>query len=195
MMDLKIFIIILEILLCTLNGISQNQDNPIERNGFVIGFSLGSGLIHISDSNTDAPFEVSNGVFSFPNLKVGWMLNSKTAILASYQGAMYEKNGKDRSFDAILPSLQYWASNRWWLNMGLGLAMDTPAFYEKDIENEDWNFGGALSVGTGIELKQTRNYALDLSSSLLLGGVKTNEGENGQRGGVVFSITLGFNWY
>lgn len=195
MKNIKLVLIIIKILVSVVTATSQNTDNQIERKGFVIGFNVGSGFINISDDYGDVPFETTQGVFSFPNLKLGWMLNERTALLASFQGAMYEKDGKDRSFDAILPTVQYWTSDRWWLSLGMGLAVDMPALYEDDIKNENWNFGGALSIGSGIELLQKQNYALDISSSVLLGGVKVNDVVSGHRGGAVFSVTLGFTWY
>ncbi|MFK7972903.1 MAG: hypothetical protein AB8F95_21205 [Bacteroidia bacterium] len=172
---------------------SQNETNPIERKGFVIGFGVGAGVISISDSDQAEPFSEAQGGGSFPNLKLGWMVNDRLAILGMYSGMIYEYEGKDRSFDAFMPSIQYWIKDRWWVNAGAGVAMDFPAFYEDNIKDEDWNFGGAVAFSTGYELVQKKKFALDLHTQLQMGW--TNLSDDKERDAVVFSIGLGFNWY
>jgi len=83
--------------------------------------------------------------------------------------------------------------DRWWINAGAGLAMDFPAFYEDNIEDEDWNFGGAVSFSTGYELVQKKKFALDLQTQLQMGW--SNLENDKDRDVVVLSIGLGFNWY
>lgn len=178
---------------CTLLTYGQNETSQIERKGFVIGFGLGGGVISISDSDQEVPFDEAQFGGSFPNLKVGWMVNDRLAILGMYAGMGYEYEGKDRTFDAFMPSVQYWVRDRWWVNAGAGLAMDFPAFYEDNIEDEDWNFGGAVSLSTGYELIQKKKFALDLQTQLQMGW--SNLGNDKDRDVVVFSIGLGFNWY
>lgn len=187
-------LIMLILSICTLNLFGQQINDGVERNGFVIGFGIGGGVISISDSNQEVPFDKAQGGISFPNLKVGWMVNDRTAVLATFQGLIYEHQGKDRSFDAIVPSVQYWIKDRLWVNGGIGLAMDYPAFYEGgDHRNEDWNFGCAVTGSAGYEIVQRKNYALDIQTKLQLGRVFLDNDE--YRDGVVFSVGLGFNWY
>ncbi|MDF1695780.1 MAG: hypothetical protein P1U56_08120 [Saprospiraceae bacterium] len=184
------------ILLCsTLSLVGQETNQSFERKGFVIGFNVGGGVSSISDSHGEVPFDEVQGGISLPNLKIGWMLNERAALLASFPGILYEEEDKDRSFDAIIPSLQYWLIDNWWINGGVGLAMDIPALYESDLENKDWHFGGAISIGTGIELIQKKNFSLDISSNLLLGRVNIDDGESQHRDGAVFTVGIGFNWY
>lgn len=179
---------------CTLFAYGQNETtSTIKRKGFVFGFGIGGGVISISDSDQEVPFDEAQGGGSFPNLKLGWMVNDRLAILGMYAGMGYEYQGKDRSFDAFMPSVQYWVKDGWWVNAGVGLAMDFPAFYEDNIEEEDWNFGGAVAFSTGYELVQKKNFALDLQTQLLMGTTYLDDDK--ERDAVVFSIGLGFNWY
>ena len=172
----------------------QNNGYTIERKGFVFGFGIGGGVISIADSNDEVPFDEAQFGISLPNLKFGWMLNDYLAILATFPGMIYDYEGKDRSFEAFIPSVQYWVNDRWWINGGIGLAMDFPALYEvDDLKNEDWNFGGAVALSTGFELVQNKRYALDLQTKLQMGRVHLDNDEH--RDGVSFSIGLGFNWY
>jgi hypothetical protein len=178
---------------CTLLSYGQKETSQIEREGFVIGFGVGGGVISISDSGQEVPFDEAQGGGSFPNLKLGWMVNDRLAILAMYSGMGYEDEDKDRSFDALMPSVQYWLQDRWWVNAGAGLAMDFPAFYEDDIEDEDWNFGGAVAFSTGYELVQKKNFALDLQTQLQMGWTNLDNDKN--RDVVLLSIGIGFTWY
>jgi hypothetical protein len=186
-------LLILFITLWTFSLFGQETNSMIERQGFVIGFGIGGGVISISDSDQEVPFDEAQGGGSFPNLKVGWMVNDRLAILGMYAGMSYEYEGKDRSFDAFMPSVQYWVKDRWWVNAGAGLAMDFPAFYEDNIKDEDWNFGGAVAFSTGYELVQKKSFALDLQTQLQMGWTNLDNDKN--REAVVLSIGLGFNWY
>ncbi|WP_323757100.1 hypothetical protein [Roseivirga sp.] len=186
-------ILIIIFTFCALLSYGQNETNPLERKGFVIGFGVGGGAISISDSDQAVPFDESQAGGSFPNLKVGWMVNDRLAILGAYAGMGYEYEGKDRSFDALMPSVQYWVKDKWWINAGAGLAMDFPAFYEDNIEDEDWNFGGAVAFSTGYELIQKKRFVLDLQTQLQMGWA--NLSDNKDREVVMLSFGVGFNWY
>ncbi len=187
-------LIIIILTCCTITAFSQDVDKPIQRKGFVFGVGLGGGVISISDSNQEVPFDEAQGGISLPNLKLGWMVNDRLAILATFPGLIYDYEGKDRSFEAFIPSVQYWVKDRWWVNGGIGLAMDMPAFYEvDDFKDEDFNFGCAVAVSTGYEIVQNKNFALDIQSKLHLGRAFLDNDQH--RDGVAFTIGIGFTWY
>lgn len=50
------------------------------------------------------------------------------------------------------------------MTAGAGIAMDFPAIYEGNIKDEDWNFGGAVTLSTGYELVRKKHFAIDLQS-------------------------------
>ena len=110
------------------------QDNQIEpnRKGFVIGVSAGAGYLSIEGDAAPSTFEDSD--ISLPNLKIGWMLNPNTALLLSMPGMAYKAQGVDRSFEGLVPTVQHWVRPNWWINGGVGLGLDTPAFYEDDVK-------------------------------------------------------------
>ena len=179
---------------CTLLSYGQNETNQIERKGFVIGFGIGGGVISISDSDQEVPFDEAQVGGTFPNLKLGWMVNDRLAILGMYSGMGYEYEDKDRRFDAFMPSVQYWVKDRWWIHGGAGLAIDAPALYDiKDNVNDDWNTGIAAMVSTGYEVYRKNKFALNVQSKLLVGGVKLNN--NIDREAVQFSLGIGFSWF
>ncbi|MEL6924596.1 MAG: hypothetical protein AAFO94_11155, partial [Bacteroidota bacterium] len=183
-------LIVLIICICSLSVAAQETQSNIERKGFVIGLSLGGSAISISESISDANFDDAQGGLSLPNLKFGWMLNERLALMATFPGMIYEYEGTDRSFDAFVPSLQYWMGNRWWINGGVGLAMDFPALYEVDnVRDEEWNFGCAVAISTGYELVQRGKFALDLQTKLYLGRVSL--GDKQYRDAAIFSVGVG----
>ncbi|MCG8330472.1 MAG: hypothetical protein MI974_22425 [Chitinophagales bacterium] len=188
-------LLILVLTICTFTVFGQNVENTgIQRKGFVIGLGIGGGVVSISDSNQEVPFDEAQGGISLPNLKLGWMVNERMAILATFPGMTYEYEGKDRSFDAFIPTIQYWVKDRWWINGGIGLAMDFPAFYEvDDVEEEDWNLGCAVAASTGYEIFQKEKFAIDLQTRLQLGRAFLDNDE--YRDGVVFTVGVGFTWY
>jgi hypothetical protein len=172
--------------------LAQAPTGGVERKGFVVGLSIGGGVISLADSDQEVAFEEVEGGLSLPNLKLGWMLNDRTALLASFTGMIYEYEGQDRSFDAFLPSVQYWIQDRFWINGGVGLAVDGPALYE-ELEGADWNFGCAVAASAGFELVQRRNFTIDLQSQIQLGRVFLDNDRH--RDAAAFTIGLGFNWY
>jgi len=171
----------------------QNEINQTEIKGFNIGFGIGVGVISISDSDQEIPYEEAQGGSSFPNFKLGWMVNVRLAILGLYSGMSNKYEKKGRSFDALMSSVQYRIKDRWWINADAGLAMDFPAIYVDTNKDKDWIFGGAVAFSTGDELVQEIDFALDFQTQLQM--VWTNWDNNKDGYAVVFSIGLGFNWF
>jgi len=186
-------VLMIALTFCALTVFGQQlTDNSIERKGFVFSIGASAGVVSISDSDQEVAFEKVQGGINLPNLKLGWMLNERLAILGTFPGVIYELEGKDRSFSAFIPSVQYWFKDKWWVNGGIGLAVDGPALYEK-LDGEDWNFGCAVTASTGYEIVQKKRYALDIQTQLHL--AQTFLDGNGHRDGVAFTVGIGFNWY
>lgn len=185
---------ILAITLGAFSASAQEADTKVRRDGFVIGFGVGVGAGSISESNQEVPFDEGQFVFTLPNLKLGWMVNERLAILGTFHGMIYDFDGKDRSFEAFTPSVQYWVKDHFWINGGVGLSVDMPALYEfDDLSSEDWNFGCAVSASAGYEFYQNDNYTIDLHTKLYLGRVFLDNDQ--YRDGVALSVGVGFNWY
>jgi hypothetical protein len=187
----SVFCLFLIIFFNTLNA--QNQNN-FERKGFIFGTALGLSSLSLKFPNKPTQSETS---LSFPNFKIGAMISPKTALILYLPGSIYtyknEGRERDRGFEAITPSLQYWFKDRFWVLAGAGLGMDAPAFY--DIKNETerkFYFGGSALAGTGYEVYRKGKFALDLQARLHYGTAKFPEGT---RSGLAFNLMIGFNWY
>ena len=173
---------------------NSNTQKSFDRDGFMFEFGLGGGIISIEDSAGLQSFEDTQGAGTFPELKFGYMLNNRLAVTVSAPGMIYMVNDNDRHFGGIIPSVQYWVKDRWWIHGGAGLAIDSPALYDiEDTVNDDWNTGVAVMISSGYELFRKGKFALNVQSKLLLGGVKLNN--NIDRDVVQFSVGIGFSWF
>ncbi len=164
---------------------------PVERKGFVIGIGLGAGALSLcTNDTTEIAFSTT-----LPNIKVGYMLNNRLALLALLPGANYKYNGKDRGFEGVIIAGQYWLKENWWVLGGAGLTFDAPAFYTvKDPKTAGFYTGfPAFTFATGYEIWHKGRFALDLQYRIFLG--KSNLPNNGQREGVSNMCIVGFNWY
>tara|TARA_R110000868_G_scaffold67735_3_gene200724 strand:+ start:222 stop:878 length:657 start_codon:yes stop_codon:yes gene_type:complete len=173
---------------------NSNTLNSFNRDGFMFEFGLGGGIISIEDSAGTQSFDDTQGGGTFPELKFGYMLNNRLAVTVSAPGMIYTLNDNDRHFGGIIPSVQYWVKDRWWIHGGAGLALDGPALYDiEDNINDDWNTGLAVMASTGYEVYRKNKFALNVQSKLLLGGVKLDN--NNDREVVQFSLGIGFSWF
>lgn len=175
--------------------ITFSQSNPdTKRDGLIFEFGLGGGVISIEDSQGIQTFDKAQGGISFPELKLGYMLNDNLAIALALPGMIYNFQDNDRHFGSFIPSLQYWVKDRWWIHGGVGLAIDSPALYDiKDNINDDWNYGTAVMASTGYEVYKKKNFALNIQSKLVLGRAFLKG--DAHRDAVSFNIGLGFNWF
>ena len=172
---------------------STDSETTTQRKGFIFEFTVGGGIISLEDSAGIQTFDESQGTFVFPDLKFGHMLNENLAITLSMPGNIYEFQDNDRHFGGLIPSLQYWVKERWWIHGGIGLAIDSPALYDiKDNVNDDFNFGCAVMASTGYEIYKKKNFALNVQSKLVLGRAFLDG--DAHRDAVIFNVGLGFSW-
>ena len=173
---------------------NANAKNSFIREGFMFEFGLGGGIISIEDVAGLQSFDDAQGAGTFPELKFGYMLNNRLSVTVSAPGMIYTLNDYDRHFGGIIPAVQYWIKDRWWIHGGAGLAIDSPALYDiEDNVNDDWNTGIAVMVSTGYEVYRKNKFALNVQSKVLLGGVKLDN--NIDRDAVQFSLGIGFSWF
>lgn len=136
------------------------------------------------------------------DLKVGYMLNPKLAILLMSNVSIYNYSGfgrnRKRDFGVLAPSLQYWLKDKLWLIGGIGIGGDNPVFW--DIQNPETDpletkyFSGFGIVGTvGYELfKSNKNFTIDIKGKVMYRNVNLQEGNTT---GISYGILIGFNFY
>jgi len=187
----KLIFVLLAITTTCSFGQTSLYKQPIEKNGFIFGLGLGAGVLSL---NTNDTLNVSFST-TLPNIKVGYMVTKRLAILAFLPGANYKYNGKDRGFEGLILAGQYWIKDKWWVLGGTGLTFDAPAFYTvKDPTTAGFYTGiPAFSFATGYEVWQKGRFALDLQYRIFVG--QSMLPGNGRREGISNMFVVGFNWY
>lgn len=175
-----------------LSSQAQNMENP--RKGFYFGAATGIGFLSLRPPNGSTQHESG---LSLPNLKFGYLLNPRLGIGLTLPGSLYTYTGegrkRSRGFEGMVPSVQFWLKNRWWLSSGIGVGLDAPAFY--DIQNPDerkFYFGTAAIFGTGYEVFRKNNFSIDLQARLHLGSIDL---PTGNQKGNSLNFLIGINWY
>ena len=185
---------ILSLLFCVVLQAQNPGPTRFARTGIVVGVAMGASSIQQSATSFSAEQQLG---LTFPNIKLGTMISSRTALLLYLPGTVYTYNKegrkRDRGFEGIVPSVQFWATDRFWLLGGAGLGMDAPAFYDiKDKTERKFYFGTAALAGLGYEIWRKKRFAVDIQGRVHYGRIKfpTERHE-----GLAFSLLLGFNIY
>ncbi len=164
---------------------TAQQEAPI-RKGFTLGGSAGVGVLHFTDGATD---NQTSGNISLPNMKIGWFLTPRTALYLNTTSQIYETNGRDRSFEGYIPTIQYYTGSKWWVSGGFGPSLDTRAFYESKSKSAATHWGKGVLLSTGYEFKQRAKWALDLQARLYMASINIGEGQHLE--GTSFTIAVG----
>ena len=181
---LTLFVVILMI---TTTTFAQSK-KELTRKGFVFGVGMGGG-VHLVDG-------VAHGRFTTPNIKIGAMLNPKLAILLMAPSGTYKLNGEDRAFEGVIPSAQYWLTDRFYVNAGVGLAIETTPFYKVNYSEgtPEFNTGIGLTSSIGYELVQwSTNKTLDAQLRVLYGNIEFDNQSNTEN--LAIDLVIGFNLY
>lgn len=173
------------------------QDSaPVERDRFLFGVAIGAGYVDTDVEGADHHTEFSPSI----GWKIGWIINRTLAAQIIFPSTFFTYDGNPdaprrrlRGFEGIVPTIQYWPGERFWVSGGIGLGSDTPVFF--DVRGEDegkyyFGVGGALSVG--YELWQRNNRTIDVQTRLRYGTADVPEG---RRSTSSVDILVGINWY
>ena len=176
------------------SAIAQQPEIRATHGRLFLGASFGISSINLSGGTLAASTQTT---LSLPNLKIGRRVTNNFVVLLHLPGSIYSYTGtgrkRDRGFEGIIPSVQYWPIKKLWVLGGAGLTLDAPAFY--DIKNEDerkFYFGGSLLLGTGYEFYHSGKLNMDIQGRMHYGYANVQEG---MRTGLAFNLLLGVNWH
>ncbi|MCB0497025.1 MAG: hypothetical protein KDC79_12875 [Cyclobacteriaceae bacterium] len=168
----------------------------IERKGFVFGTSWGGSVSHLTFPNKkQTDFDVAL------DLKIGFMLNPRLALLLTSNVSIYDYSGygraRKRDFGVLAPSVQYWLTDKVWVLGGAGLGGDNPVLFDlKDPANNElerkYYDGFGFIISTGYEVYRKKNFVVDIKARFTYRNVKI---ENEDTSGVSTAILVGINFY
>ncbi|MCA0447474.1 MAG: hypothetical protein LCH54_14730 [Bacteroidetes bacterium] len=189
---LKLFLFI--VISCLIFKPLQSFAQTTERTGYVFSISGGISSLQLSTSSFSDQSEI---YYSIPNFKFGWMVNPKTEVSLYIPGNVYSYKGsgrhRDRIFEGLLPSVQYWFADKWWVLGGAGLTIDGMTFYDTRNKSEiNFYFGSSVVAGTGYEVWSRKNMVIDLQGRIHAGSSNIPEGK---RTLLAFDFLVGVNWY
>ena len=160
--------------------------------GFVFGAGVGMGVLYLKTANSTYKDKTA---LSIPNLRLGYRFNKRFALIGLQPGSVYKLKSKDRVFEAVHITGQYWIKDRIWVSAGSGITVDGPAFYTWSNKDKEGFYLGlpSVSLGTGYELWRKNNFVLDIQFRFFYGRsrLETNQFRTGNSSGIL----LGMNWY
>lgn len=190
-MQRLLFLIFLQIVTLDLHAQSDENSTANIRKGLTIGIGVGLGKLKLVEDNKTT----RSTTITLPNLRIGYFVNENIALQLLLPSAPYRSENTTRSFEGIMLSCQYWIRTHWWIQNGIGVTMDAPAFWTvHDLEIVQFNFGiPSFSFATGYELWTKRNFAIDIQYRVHFG--KANSGESDILKGMSNMIILGFSFH
>ncbi len=183
--------------ICFTQTINAQEASDFQRKGILFGTSVG-----LANSKLNFPDNSEMQTDLGMDLKVGYMLNPRLAILLTSNVSIYDYSGfgrdRKRDFGVLSPSIQYWLKDKLWILGGIGIGGDNPVFW--DIENPDieplettYYSGLGLVASAGYELYQSNNnFTIDIKGRIMYRKVNLQEGNTI---GISFGILVGINFY
>lgn len=163
-----------------------------DRAGLVFGAAAGAGVLRTADCvNTSCSSAEVFSRFSVPNLKIGGMLTPTTALVLYAPGGIYSRTGVERSFEAVMPAVQHWLTDRVWALGGVGVGLDAPPFWS--AAPRVFHAGSAASVAIGVDLTSQGRRTIDLQVRAL--GGRIGMAGRSKQSAVAVDVLIGVNWY
>lgn len=181
-------ILFLAALLTLTTAVYSQSTKEITRKGFVFAAGIGGG-VHLSEGT-------AYGRFTVPNLKIGAMLNPKLGVMLYAPGGSSKLDGEERAFEGFIPTAQYWFTERFYVNAGVGVAIETTPFYRVDFSQgpPEFNAGLGFTVSAGHEIIQwSENKTIDVQLRLLYGSISYQD--QTPKDHLAIDLVFGFNLY
>ena len=155
----------------------------IQRDGFVIGFSIGGGLLTNDSCDTCDSLEGPGA-----ELHLGFMLTPQLALLVEGYAVSHTESNITLTQTMGVLAAQFWVAPNMWLKGGLGsghLALSNDVGEEFAVSED----GAGLMIAAGFEVYQGQAFAVDLS--LRAAAVSYEDADTVTQ----TAATVGFNWY
>jgi len=168
--------------------IAQNTElKSTKKQDFLFGAAVGGGHIILKEGNQASE---NHSRLLAPNFKVGWMLSPRMAVFGYIPTGVFKRNGEQRAFEAVMPVVQYWISDKYWILGGVGVNLDVPLI---GTDGEGFYSGPAVCIGTGIDVLHKGRFVIDLQTRYQYGSADIPDIGTRKMSG--FDLLVGFNWY
>ena len=159
-----------------------------ERDGLMLGFSLGFGAVKFGDGN-DEDNSYGGGGGSF---YIGWFLNRKVAIMFDVEASAFSVGYRDAVFTSAVSTAaaKAYLTDSLWVKGGIGWAQ---LFYEDEFSQGQSDPGFGLMAGAGIDLMSRRKWALGLEINAAVGSYDVGARDNATVSNG--SLMVGFHFY
>tara|TARA_R110002096_G_scaffold436100_2_gene667778 strand:+ start:27725 stop:28297 length:573 start_codon:yes stop_codon:yes gene_type:complete len=190
---MKVLVVVTICCLLSVPAFAQESETS-NRRGVFLGFAAG-----VANSNLKFPAETQNNTNLALNWKIGYLFNSKLAVLLNGAVSIYEYDlsgrSRSRDFGGVFASVQYFLSPKISVLGGVGIGTDAPVFY--DVEGEepgetDYHLGIGLVSSVGYELHRYKKYSFGIQARFNYSRVKLPIGETS---GFTSALLLGVDYY
>jgi hypothetical protein len=162
------------------------------------GFSFGLGGMSLDGESVQCATCDYSPIAGEVDGHIGGMLNERfgLALELQFNAKTVDDNGDygtvTMTQGALMASGQYWVTPKLWIKGGLGLAHLSYDYedYYGPAGSDPVDDGAAVMMGAGVELFQSRDFAVDLQARLIETGY---DGINKKLS--AGTINLGFNWF
>jgi len=161
----------------------EQRFSHVDRQGLLIGFSLGGGSFGLADCDTCESFD---GVAA--DFHIGAMLTQRLGLMWDVSAVSEATDDLAVTHAISTAAAQFWVTPRVWIKGGIGVGQLSVSDNNGDVVAES-EVGAGVMFAAGVEVLQSRNFALDLQ--LRGSGVTYDENDTVS----MASLTLGFNWY
>lgn len=161
--------------------------------GFTVGLALGISRTSLSGVGTKPPVQsVDLGL----GWHMGYQATSRWAMLLMGSASVYPYSGtgrdRKRSFESLVPALEYRVDDRLRLSAGVGLQLDAPVFYDVrpgGADEKRFSRGVGVVVGMSYALRSGRAFSPDLRARFATGNAHVPGGrETGRSASLLLGV-------
>jgi hypothetical protein len=177
-------------------GRAHAQGKPQTRDGFTIAFGVGSGSVGFTCDFCSSDRRKDGTAF----LRIGGAISPNIILAGQTRGWTHEEAGETTTVGFLLGDVLFYPMSESGLYVEGGLGIGTMSNKDNNSGDELTLTGGALSVGTGYDIRVGRNFSL----TPFIAFAGTGKGTPKQNGTTIpggrlstnlWQFGIGFTWH
>lgn len=145
---------------------SPAHADPSVRRGAVLGVAIGAGGVVTADCTGSCDPARRFLRLAAPNLKLGWLLAPRAAILLYVPTGLHRRDGDLRAFESVAPAVQLWPRPETWVLAALGPGFDFPAI---GSATTGFHVGAAATLVAGHRIARLAGWDVELQARAMGG--------------------------